>query len=55
MFNTAMISQIPNKMAYWLKHLISPIRLTIAPIVSVSGHDFLFTVWNGWISCIDIN
>jgi len=35
--------------------LISPIRVTIAPVATVSGQGLLFTLWNGWFSCIDIN
>jgi hypothetical protein len=30
-------------------------RVTIAPIAPMSGHDLLFTLWNGLLSCIDIN
>ena len=47
---------IPNKLSsYWWNHLICPVKVTIAPITPVSGHGPLFTVWNGWFSCIDIN
>jgi hypothetical protein len=56
MVSTVMIAPIPIRLlSYWWNHLISPIRVTIAPIAPVSGHGLLFTMWNGWFSCIDIN
>jgi hypothetical protein len=56
MVSTVMIAPIPVKLlSYWWNHSISPIKVTIAPIAPVSGHGLLFTIWNGWFSCIDIN
>jgi hypothetical protein len=56
MVSTAIIAPIPSKLSsYWWNHLISPVRVTIAPVAPVSGQDLLFTIWNGWFSCIDIN
>ncbi len=50
------IVPIPSKLlSYWWNHLISPIKVTIAPMAPVSGHGLLFTMWNGWFSCIDIS
>jgi hypothetical protein len=28
--------------------------VTISAIAPASGHDILFAMWNGWLSCIDI-
>jgi len=54
--STVMIAPIPSKLSsYWWNHLISPIRVTIAPIAPVSGQGLLFTIWKGWFSCIDIS
>jgi len=48
MVSTVMIAPIPSKLSsYWWNHLISPIRVTIAPIAPVSGQGLLFTIWNG--------
>jgi len=56
MVNTVIIAPIPSKLSsYWWNHLISPIKVTIAPIAPVSGQGLLFTMWKGWFSCIDIN
>ena len=50
------IVPIPSRLlSYWWNHLINPIRVTIAPMAPVSGHGLLFTMWNGWFSCIDIS
>jgi len=38
---------IKRKMRNWLNHLISPIKVTIAPIAPERGHGLLFTMWNG--------
>jgi hypothetical protein len=54
--NTVMITPIPIRLlSYWWNLLISPIKVSIAPIAPVSGHGLLFTIRNGWFSCIDIN
>ena len=46
--STVIIAPIPSNLSsYWWNHLISPIRVTIAPITPVSGHGRLFTMWNG--------
>jgi hypothetical protein len=51
-----MIAPILSSLSsYWWNHLINPIRVTIAPMALVRGHGLLFTMWNGWFSCIDIN
>jgi hypothetical protein len=56
MVNTVIIAPIPSKLSsYWWNNLISPFRVSIAPIAPVSGHDLLCTIWNGWFLCIDIN
>jgi len=45
MVNTVMIAPIPSKLlSDWWNHLISPIRVTIAPVAPVSGHGLLFTI-----------
>jgi len=45
MVSTVMIAPIPNNLSlYWWNHLISPIKVTIAPIAPVSGHGLLFTI-----------
>jgi len=51
-----MIAPMPSRLSsYWWNHLINPIRVTIAPIAPVRGQGLLFTIWNGWFSCIDIS
>jgi len=56
MVNTVMIAPIASNLSsYWWNHLINPIKVTIAPIAPVRGHGLLFTIWNGWFSCIDIS
>jgi len=56
MVRTVMIAPIPIRLlSYWWNHLISPIKVTIAPTAPVRGHGLLFTMWNGWFSCIDIS
>jgi hypothetical protein len=56
MVSTVIIAPIPSKLSsYWWNHLISPIRETIAPIAPMSDHGLLFTIWDGWFSCIDID
>jgi len=55
MVSTVIIVPITNNLSYWWNHLISPIKVTIAPIAPVRGHGHLFTMWNGWFSCIDID
>jgi hypothetical protein len=56
MVNTVIIAPIPSRLSsYWWNHLISSIKVTIAPIAPVSGQGRLFIIWNGWFSCIDIN
>jgi len=53
--STVMTAPILNNMSsYWWNHLISPIKVTIAPLASVRDHGLLFTIWNGWFSFIDI-
>jgi len=45
MVNPVIIALIPNKLlSNWWNHLISPIRVTIAPVAPVSGHGLLFTI-----------
>jgi hypothetical protein len=40
-----MIAPVPNNLSpYWWNNLISPIKVTIAPVAPVTGHDLLFTV-----------
>jgi len=52
--STVMIAPVPNnRSSYWWNHLISPIKVTIAPVAPVRNHILLFTIWNGWFSCID--
>jgi hypothetical protein len=54
--STVMIAPMPSKLSsYWWNHLISSISIVIAPMAPVSGHGLLFTIWNEWFSCIDIN
>jgi len=55
MVSMVMIAPILNSLlSYWWNYLISPIKVTIAPIALVRGHGLLFTMWNGWFLCIDI-
>jgi len=45
MVNTVIIAPIPSRMSsYWWNHLISPIKVTIAPVAPVSGQGILFTI-----------
>jgi len=54
--STVIITPIPSKLSsYWWNYLISLIRLINAPVAPVSGKSLLFTIWNVWFSCIDIN
>ena len=56
MVNTVIIAPIlSNLSSYWWNHLNKTFKVTIAPIAPVTGHGLLFTIWNGWFSCIDIN
>jgi hypothetical protein len=56
MVNTVIIVPIPGRLSsYFLNYLISPIYIVIAPMAAVSGHGLLFTLWNGWFSCIHSN
>jgi hypothetical protein len=56
MVSAVMIAPIPNRLSsYWWNHLISPVRIVIAPMAPVSGYGLLFTMWDEWFSCIDIN
>ena len=42
-----MIAPVPNKLSsYWWNHLISPIKVTTAPIAPVSGH--AVSAWHPW-------
>jgi hypothetical protein len=43
MVSTVIIAPIPNNLSSYWNHLISPIKVTIAPIAPVKGHGLLFT------------
>ena len=51
-----MFAPVPKRLlSHWWNRLIRSVSVAIAPMTPVSGHGLLFTMRNGWCSCIDIS